>query len=151
MRKNTGFTLIEVVVVAAIIAVFLFGVYAIFDIGVKMYAKDQTQVANQGSLRTIMTSIEKKIRKTTSTAPLLKDANGCLIINNISANPDKYCKSGSTITLNSQIVLDRIKTFNIEVSPSGNSVAIEIISISDSMGVSNSLATTYNVRLTNER
>lgn len=147
MKKNKGFTLIEVVVVAAIIAVMLSGVYVIFDQGVKMFAKDRTQVANQESIRTVMTSIEKKIRKANATTPM-QIVSGCLVIYSMTTT-DTYCQSGNSITLNGTGILDRISTFTYIISTDAGlnySVVITISSISDSMGQVNSLTETYNVR-----
>jgi len=147
MKKSKGYTLIEVVVVAAIIAVMLSGVYVIFDQGVKMFAKDRTQVANQESIRTVMTSIEKKIRKANATTPM-QEVSGCLVVYSTTTT-DTYCQSGSSITLNGNAILDRIATFTHTVSADANlnySVVITISSIADSMGQVNTLTETYNVR-----
>lgn len=145
MKKNKGYTLIEVVVVAAIIAVMLSGVYVIFDQGVKMFAKDRTQVANQESIRTVMTSIEKKIRKADAPTPL-QIVSGCLVIYSITTT-NTYCQTGNSITLNGNVILDRISTFTATISLSNSlNVTISISSIADSMGQVNSLTETYNVR-----
>lgn len=145
MKKNRGYTLIEVVVVAAIIAVMLSGVYVIFDQGVKMFAKDRTQVANQESIRTVMTSIEKKIRKADAPTPL-QIVSGCLVIYSITTT-NTYCQTGNSITLNGNVILDRISTFTATISLSNSlNVTISISSIADSMGQVNSLTETYNVR-----
>ncbi|TFG82930.1 MAG: prepilin-type N-terminal cleavage/methylation domain-containing protein, partial [Erysipelotrichales bacterium] len=147
MKKNKGFTLIEVVVVAAIIAVMLSGVYVIFDQGIKMFAKDRTQVENQESIRTTMTSIEKKIRKADHpTQPLYMDGS-CLVVRS-ATKTDTYCKTGNTMTLNGNTILDRISTFTASVKIENDyySVTMEIASIADSMGQVNSLTQTYNVR-----
>jgi len=147
MKKSKGFTLIEVVVVAAIIAVMLSGVYVIFDQGVRMFAKDRTQVANQESIRTVMTSIEKKIRKANATTPI-QIVSGCLVIYSTTTT-DTYCQSGNSITLNTNAILDRISAFTYAITTDANlnySVVITITSIADSMGQVNTLTETYNVR-----
>lgn len=147
MKKNKGFTLIEVVVVAAIIAVMLSGVYVIFDQGVRMFAKDRTQVANQESIRTVMTSIEKKIRKADANATKpINVESGCLIIYNSITTFDTFCKSGNSILLNGTGILDGISDFNPVLVNPYLEVTITITSIADSMGQQNTLTETYNVR-----
>jgi len=146
MKKSKGFTLIELIVVVAIIGVMLSGVLAIFDQGVKMYAKDNTQVANQQSLRTVMTSIEKKIRKADHiNQPLYEDVSGCLVVQS-KTEVDTYCKSGNSVTLNGASILDRISAFDIDVTNSNYTVSITITSIADSMGQVNTLSAIFNAR-----
>ena len=158
MRKSSGYTLIEVVIVTLIIGIFLSGVYIIFDQGIKMYAKDETQVANQGSIRTLLTSIEKKIRAADSAVPVwTTNDNQCLYISNSKTTPDYYCKVDNTITHNDIVIIDRISVFlpsvptPISVDADNDvklfSVNISITSIPDSMGQSNSASATFNVRL----
>lgn len=146
MKKSKGFTLIELIVVVAIIGIMLSGVLAIFDQGVKMYAKDNTQVANQQSLRTVMTSIEKKIRKADHVnQPLDEDMSGCLVVRSMTTI-DTYCKSGNTVTLNGAVILDRISAFDVNVTNSSYTVSITITSIADSMGQVNTLSAIFNAR-----
>lgn len=150
MKKNKGFTLIEVVVVVAVLSLMLAGMFSIFDTGIKMYAKDSTQVANQESIRTVMTSIEKKIRKADHPNSPFSISGNCLIIRS-ATTIDNYCLSGNSITLNGNPILDRVATFTLSVSntiPTNDkaSVTITISSIADSMGQVNTLSETFNAR-----
>lgn len=146
MRKSKGFTLIEVVVVIAIIGIMFTGVFSIFDLGVKMFTKDQTQVANQETIRTVMTSIEKKIRKANhASQPLYENIDGCLVIRS-STRTDTYCLTGGNITLNGSAVINRVSVFDVDVSNSNYTVSITISSVPDSMGQVNTLDATFSAR-----
>lgn len=157
MTKNKGFTLIETMVVILVLGLLLTGVYAIFDSGVKLFAKDQTQIANQESIRTVLTSIEKKIRKFDSDKLISVDGNKCLVIPiPLSIQTDKYCLSNGAITFNDNPIIDRVLNFTPSVLPTVidntykitvYSVNITIISIPDSMGQSNRSDATFNVRV----
>lgn len=158
MQKSHGYTLIEVVVATLIIGILLSGVYTIFIQGVKMYAKDETQVANQETIRTLLTSIEKKVRAADSAVPVwTTNGNQCLHISNTKTSPDYYCKVNDTITHNSIMIIDRVSVFipsvpnPITVDLDNGivlySVNILITSLSDSMGQSNSSNATFNVRV----
>lgn len=146
MIKSKGFTLIELIVVIAILGVFLSGVFAIFDMGVKMYAKDQSQVANQETIRTVMTSIEKKIRKANhANQPLYENVDGCLIIRS-STTTDSYCLTAGSITLNGSAIINRVSVFDVVVSNSNYTVSITISSVPDSMGQVNTLDAEFSAR-----
>ena len=154
MTKSKGFTLIETMVVILVLGLLLTGVYAIFDSGVKLFAKDQTQIANQESIRTVLTSIEKKIRKFDSDTPISVDAGKCLVIPIPLSQPDKYCLSNGAITFNGNPIIDRVEKFipkvnetEIVVGTTMYSVIITIESIPDSMGQSNRSDATFNVRV----
>ncbi len=150
MKKNKGFTLIEVVVVVAVLSLMLAGMFSIFDTGIKMYAKDNTQVANQESIRTIMTSIEKKIRKADHPNTPFYDTGTCLVIRSATLT-DSYCLNSNTITLNGAPILDRVAIFDFVVDGSlvgdeNISVLITITSVPDTMGQVNTLSETFSAR-----
>jgi len=150
MKKNKGFTLIEVIVTVAVLSLMLAGMFSIFDVGVKLYAKDNTQVANQESIRTVMTSIEKKIRKADHPNSPFLDNGGCLAIRSATTT-DTFCLSGNTITLNGSPILNRVATFTFIISntissENKSSVTITISSIADSMNQVNTLSETFNAR-----
>lgn len=156
MKKNRGFTLIEVVVVTLVIGLLLSAVYVIFDQGVKMYAKDASQVANQQSLRTVMTSIEKNIRKADHSLPMYVDTAGCLVIQSALSPKNTYCLVSNKIMLNANVVIDRIATFthpvikidlNSDTIIDSISVTITITTLPDSMGQTNSVSSIINARL----
>jgi len=141
MKNKHGFTLVELVVVMAITLILLSSIGMIFSLGTRFYRTDISQSENQGSIRTVVTSVEKNLRIADSVSSTL----GCLVIT-VSSGPQTYCLIGNNIMLNGKIFADKIKTFTYTLLLTNSQVVIHIESTMDSQGKSSVIDTTINLR-----
>ena len=126
--KN-GFTLLELVI-TMLIVVIVFGILAkLVGFSTKFFRDENTQVANQTSLRQVAVNFEKDVRRYALDDTMFSVSGTCTTL----GSSVTYCHvANQTITRNGVVVAERIEAFNIVISAS--MVRLKMDTIDDSRG-----------------
>lgn len=133
MKKNKGFTLVELMVVLTVTTILLGTVVTIFLQSIDFYKTDETKSLNQASLNLVSTRLDAAIRKATN---VYTDVDGCHVV--YAASEDVFNLSANSFTINGAVLTDRIAEFTC--TNNSDVITVFVRTINDSKGSS----LTYN-------
>lgn len=120
MKKPTcskGFTLVELLVVVALIAVAASLMYTFFGQGLSLYTAESESADEQANMRLVMSDITNRVRLNTADTSC---ANNVLTVGDA-----VYRRSGQQILRNDGVIANGISTFNVTISNSMLDIRIE--------------------------
>lgn len=117
-RRNKGFTLVELLVVVALIAVAASLMYTFFGQGLSLYTAESESADEQANMRQVMSDITNRFR--------LTDPADISCSNNVlTVGDDVYRRSGEQILRNSGVIANGISSFTAAISNSVLDIRIE--------------------------
>jgi len=144
ITNKKGATLVELIVVIALIGI-IFGLgFMIYNIGAVNFSNDTITASNQQNLRLAMRVFAKDIRNATTGTVTVDSAASSIIIED-----DTYILTGSEIIKKNESVPDSVFIKNVgqfNVNNTGSIISIEIVSTANKMGSTVSLQTEIVVR-----
>lgn len=108
MKNKKGFTLVEVIVVVALIAVVAMLMYSFFGQGLKVFSYESDSADKQMNLREVVSDITSRIRLTDSSS--ISYSSGTLTIGSYS-----YTLSNGQIKRNGAAISSGISSFNVSM------------------------------------
>lgn len=139
MKNNKkGFTLIELIVVMALMALVFSMGFTIYRFSTEVYQRGSGDTLTQADLRTGISVITKDIRKHPNETLSASGSTITIGSNTYTVNLD------GELTVNNQVFLSGIESF--ETSSSGNTITIKITSLPDDLGRNYSYETTITRR-----
>lgn len=118
MKRNKGFTLVEVIVVVALVAAVSVIMYAFFGQGLKLYTFESDSFDKQTNLREVMSDITNNARLT---APAqISCGTGTLTVGSYT-----YAINGSKITRNGSVIASGISSFTVSIN--SNMLGITVV------------------------
>jgi len=120
MKKPTcskGFTLVELLVVVALIAVAASLMYTFFGQGLSLYTAESESADEQANMRLVMSDITNRVR--------LNPADTSCANNVLTVGDAVYRRSGQQILRNDGVIANGISTFTVTISNSMLDIRIE--------------------------
>lgn len=105
MKYKKGFTLIEMLIVVALIAAVSLLMYTFFGQGLNLYTFEANSADQQADLRQVLSDITNRARLTDAAS--VTCSAGVLNVGSY-----KYALSGDTVTRNGTVIADNITTFS---------------------------------------
>jgi prepilin-type N-terminal cleavage/methylation domain-containing protein len=120
MRRNKGFTLVELLVVVALIAVAASLMYTFFGQGLSLYTAESKSADEQANMRLVLSDITNRAR--------LTDSADISCSNNVLTVGDAvYRRSGEQILRNDGVIANGILSFTAAISDSILDIRIESV------------------------
>jgi prepilin-type N-terminal cleavage/methylation domain-containing protein len=120
MRRNKGFTLVELLVVVALIAVAASLMYTFFGQGLSLYTAESKSADEQANMRLVLSDITNRAR--------LTDSADISCSNNVLTVGDAvYRRSGEQILRNDGVIANGISSFTAAISDSILDIRIESV------------------------
>lgn len=138
LKDRKGFTLIELVVVVAVVVI-VFGLVAgLVGFSTRFFRDENTQVMSQESLRLIALDFEKDIRRSNGFEKI--DDNNFLV-KEVSAGVDvMYTLTNDFRVLrNGALIGERVESFDPSIEDEGTSILLTIVSRPDGRGKVNQI------------
>lgn len=129
LRNKKGFTLIELIITITILLIVLGLVTSLVTFFTRFYSDENSQLSRQENLRLLALQIEKDIRQSDQ---VVTEASGCYFIG--STSPIKYCKVGTDVTRNDNVIAREIEVFSLGIQEDTNYLDLEIEAIADTRG-----------------
>lgn len=170
-KDNRGVTLVELVVVIAILGAILASIYSFYLVGVKGYTRETTRAINQTSIRRASNEVSRQVRRASDvkvdvesigleelndTSPLqLVFEDGRTIFYNMDGKslkayhytPNPHIETGYSFDY-SRVISDRVSGFDVDLTHEANSYKITIIitSMENADGMSDKLESFITLR-----
>ncbi|MBS4204523.1 prepilin-type N-terminal cleavage/methylation domain-containing protein [Lederbergia citrea] len=138
LKNNRGVTLLEVLLVLAILSMVLVLISNVQILGQKQFVSQSQKIDHQANVRLAAKMITKEIRKAEAKNVTVKD-------NVLTIGPDNYKHSGTAIEKNGIPVIDHISEFKVNQQLL-DQVSLIITSIQDRHGKKESISTTIYLR-----
>ncbi len=119
-----GFTLIELVIVIAIVGIVSLGIVNIVSYSMNIVSKETVNIDQQTDVRIVLVNFEKDLRRSNQEVTKVDD---CVYVNSIS-----YCLDNHSLTRDDIVLANNIEVF--EVSVSTTFIDINVVSIADKEG-----------------
>ncbi|QUH26660.1 prepilin-type N-terminal cleavage/methylation domain-containing protein [Serpentinicella alkaliphila] len=119
VKNNKGLTLLEMMIVLALLSIIMIVGYSIFSYSIKGYYTQTYNVNNQSNVRSAIRDITREIRRADNSN--INVSTGSIDIDGI-----VYSFSGDSLYRNGSQVIKGIKAFNPEKI--GNKITLEVIS-----------------------
>jgi len=117
MNKNKGFTLVELLVVIALVAVAASLMYTFFGQGLSLYTAESESADEQANMRLVLSDITNKVR--------LNLAGTSCTGNVLTVGDAVYRRSGQQILRNDGVIASGISSFTVTISNSILDIRIE--------------------------
>jgi prepilin-type N-terminal cleavage/methylation domain-containing protein len=117
-KRNRGFTLVEVILVAALVAVATLLMYSFIGQGFSLYGAEAESADDQMNMRQAMSDITNIVRLTDPSA--ISVSNGVLTVDD-----RKYKLENGSILRNGGAIANRISVFDVSIS--SNILVIRIV------------------------
>ncbi len=140
-RRQSGFTLIELIVAMAVFAILGSILVSIFVSAVSYFSSEKSQLFNQASISEISADLEADTRKASGAAI----TSNCLVLTIASGNKT-YCLNTTThiYTRNNTQIGNNIATVTYEIVL--NKLTLTLTTTNDRRGVNNTIKLTYYLR-----
>lgn len=137
--SNKGFTLIELVIIMAILGIILGVVVSVFAFGLNFFSDEDSAIVRQEDLRRVAVIFEKDVRK--SASQIVTTSGQC-------ANIDTtiYCLDGNSVKKDGIVISKNIDNFSVYVDPAGSFIDISLSSTVDNRNQDVDLSTRIYLR-----
>ena len=139
MKNNKGLTLVEVLVVLALLSMVILLINSVQLFGAKQLANQSQDAQNQANVRLAVNIISKEIRM--SDPKNVGESNGVLTIN---GDVYKHNNEHKTITKNDQPLIEGIEEFDSQLN--GKKLLLTIKSIENDLEQSVDISTVIYIR-----
>jgi len=119
IKNRKGFTLVELMIVLALLGVVIMIGFSVFSFGFKNFNAQADNIDNQSKVRHAISDISKEIRKSDATDITISGGT-------INVGGEVYTLQGSNLLKNGNELDSGIKSFN--PSKEGNKITLEITS-----------------------
>jgi len=127
MKKNKkGFTLIELIIVIALIAIISAGMVGIVVFSTDFFASEDSDIIRQENVRIVTINFEKDVRKSNQE---VLEINGCINVNSID-----YCLSDNAIYRDGIKLAGYISLFDIDIDGDGSFLDLLVVSTPNDEG-----------------
>lgn len=137
--NQKGFTLIELVIIIAIIGIIMGGVVSAFVFGLNFFTEEDSAITRQEDLRRVAVLFEKDIRQ--SATQTVTSSGTCAYIDAIA-----YCLIGTDIVKDGAIISKNVDSFSVVVGPDGSYIDLSLSSTLDKRNQDVNLSTRIYLR-----
>lgn len=136
--NKKGFTLIEIVIVMAILGLLLGGLLSTFIFSLNFFSEEDSQIVRQENLRFVSVEFEKDIRKSDQ---IVTVSGSCVAIGSID-----YCLSANQVTREEVVIAKNIDVFTVLLDVDGAYINLSLSSTNDDRGNDVSITTRIYLR-----
>ncbi len=127
MKKNIkGFTLIELIIVIALITIISAGVVGIVVFSTDFFKSENSDIIRQENVRIVTVNFEKDIRKSNQE---VIQADGCVNVNAV-----EYCLTNNIIYRDGLQLAKNISLFEIDIAGDGSFLDLLVVSTPNDEG-----------------
>ena len=137
-NAKKGFTLIELIIVIAIISIISLGVMNIVLFLTRFFSNEDADITRQNNVRIVVVNFEKDVRKSDQQVSVIDD---CVNVNSIS-----YCLINQAIYRDSLMIADNIGVFDVVLATDNTYLDIVVESTADSDGETSTAQTRIYLR-----
>lgn len=115
MKNKKGFTLVELVIVIALISIVSLMTASIFSFGIKSNERNQSLQESTESARLVLQILDKDIRSSSQKLELISE-DTCFTLKDTldESKTIKYCLKNEEVYRNNNFIIDKIIEFRIE-------------------------------------
>jgi len=124
--NKKGMTLIELVVVMAVLGLVLSGVTIIIGFASNFFSEEDSSIIRQENLRLVTVNFEKDVRKSNQD---VSENSGCVLVGTIN-----YCLSDNDITRNGLKIAEEIATFDVSLASDDSYLDLLVVTTPDERG-----------------
>ncbi len=149
IRNTKGFTLIELIVVIAVLSIVMGLIVGLVTQSLKFFRDENDQVASQTSLRQVALEFEKNVRKYVITPSEYQVSGNCYIIRPVLADNISYCYDSvnKTVTKNGTVIARGVNTFSATYNTTNHNIALLLRSVPDGYGRVNEVNVNIYIRI----
>lgn len=124
--NKKGMTLIELVVVMAVLGLVLSGVTIIIGFASNFFSEEDSSIIRQENLRLVTVNFEKDVRKSNQD---VSENSGCVLVGTIN-----YCLSDNDMTRNGLKIAEEIATFDVSLASDDSYLDLLVVTTPDERG-----------------